>query len=147
MAAPLKFLAFAALVALGAACGPGRHSAAAFRLPADGDVDHGRATFVALGCNSCHEVTGEDLPKPTVQPAVPVALGGVVGSRLSDAYLVTSIIRPNYELAPWPKNQITTKSGQSRMPQYDQLTVRQLTDLVTFLQAHYSVPRLPESYH
>ena len=147
MAVSSKLLAFAALASLGAACGPGRHSAAAFRLPADGDVERGRITFVALGCNSCHEVTGEDLPRPTVQPAVPVVLGGVVGSRLSDAYLVTSIIRPNYELSPWPKDQITTKNGQSRMPPYDQLTVRQLTDVVTFLQAHYSVPRLPETYH
>jgi len=147
MADRSKIIAIAALLATGAACGGGRHSPSAFRLPPDGDVDRGKADFVALGCHSCHEVSGADLPRPTVQPAVPVVLGGTVGARLSDAYLVTSIIYPSYELAPYPKEQIT-HGGQSRMPRYaDQITVRQMTDLVAFLQAHYYVPRVPESYH
>ena len=102
--------------------------------------------FVALGCNSCHEVSGVDLPRPTVQPPVPVILGGPVEARLSDAYLVTSIIYPSYELAPYPKDQITS-GGQSRMPHYiDQISVRQLTDIVAFLQSRYFIPGMPEAY-
>lgn len=96
---------------------------------------------MALGCHSCHEVSGLDLPRPTVQPPVPVVLGGVVDAKLSDAYLVTSIIYPSYELAPYPKDQITAH-GQTRMPIYaDQMTLRQLTDIVTFLQSRYFVAR------
>lgn len=139
-----RFLVLAAIAA-SAACSSGRHSPAAFRLPPDGDAERGKAAFVALGCNTCHEVAGADLPKPTVQPPVPVALGGTVETRLSDAYLVTSIIYPNYQLAPYPKDQITS-GGQSRMPHYtDRMTVRQLTDIVAFLQSRYIVVRLPEN--
>jgi hypothetical protein len=65
-----------------------------------------------------------------------VALGGGVEQKLSDAYLVTSVINPSYDLAPYPKEQITS-GGQSRMP-YDYavgMTVRQLADIVAFLQS------------
>jgi len=141
-----KLLTLAMLALAGAGCGSGRHSSSAFHLPPDGDVERGKAAFAALGCNSCHEVSGVDLPRPTVQPPVPVVLGGTVDSRLSDAYLVTSIIYPSYELAPYPKEQITS-GGQSRMPHYaDRITVRQLADIVAFLQSRYFVPRMPESY-
>ena len=140
------FLAIAALALASAACTSGRHSPSAFHLPPDGDVDRGKAAFVALGCNGCHQVSGVDLPRPTVQPPVPVLLGGIVDSRLSDAYLVTSIIYPSYELAPYPKDQITS-GGESRMPHYaDRMTVRQLADVVAFLQSRYTVPRMPDSY-
>src|SRR5579872_5746018 len=134
-----RVVTIAVLAVASAACSSGRHSASAFRLPPDGDVERGKAAFVALGCNSRHEVAGVDLPRPTVQPPVPVTLGGTVDSKLSDGYLVTSIIYPSYELAPYPKDQITT-GGQSRMPHYaDRMTVRQLADIVAFLQSRYLV--------
>ena len=72
--------------------------------------------------------------------------GGAVDARLSDAYLVTSIIYPSYDLAPYPKNDITS-GGESRMPHYaDHMTVQQLADIVAFLQSRYYVPRLPDNY-
>jgi len=146
MASCSRLLVIAA-VAVGAACSPSRHSQSAFRLPPDGDAERGKAAFVALGCNTCHEVAGADLPRPTVQPPVPVVLGGAVDARLSDAYLVTSIIYPNYELAPYPKEQITSH-GESRMPHYeDRMTVRQLADVVAFLQSRYFVEKVPDYYH
>ncbi|HTX39160.1 MAG TPA: c-type cytochrome [Bryobacteraceae bacterium] len=139
--APVAVLAIAS-----ATCSSGRHSPSAFHLPPDGDAKRGQAAFVALECNSCHEVSGVDLPRPTVQPPVPVALGGPVETSFSDAYLVTSIIYPSYDLAPYPKDEITS-GGQSRMPHYaDRMTVRQLTDIVAFLQSRYYVPRMPDAY-
>jgi len=141
-----RLLAVAVLALSGAACNSGRHSASSFRLPPDGDVERGKTAFVALGCNSCHEVSGVDLPRPTVQPPVPVALGGVVEARLSDAYLVTSIVYPEHDLGPYPKDQVA-KNGVSRMPHSDErMTVRQLADIVAFLQSRYYVPRTPENY-
>jgi len=141
-----KLLLVAVLAAAGAACGSGRHSASAFHLPPDGDVKRGETAFVDLGCASCHEVSGGDLPKPTVRPSVPVVLGGPVDTRLSDAYLATSIIYPSYELAPYPKDQISS-GGESRMPHnFDRMTVRQLADIVAFLQSRYYVPRSPEAH-
>lgn len=122
-------------------CESGRHSSAGFRLPATGDVERGKVAFVQLGCNQCHEVSGTDLPKPTVEPPVPVVLGGVVPMPVTDGYLVTSIINPSYELAPYPKETITI-GGKSRMPDYStRMTVQQLVDTVEFLQSRYKVER------
>lgn len=141
-----RFLALVPLFVCAAACNA-RYSTAAFHLPADGDAERGKAAFLSLGCNSCHGVIGVDLPRPTAQPSIPVVLGGMVDRRLSDAYLVTEVIDPSYRLAPYPRDQITTGDGQSRMPHYaDKMTVRQLTDIVAFLQAHYTLRPLPPEY-
>jgi sulfur-oxidizing protein SoxX len=136
-----KLLLVTAIGAVTAACSHGRYSSAAFHLPPDGDAARGKQAFMSLGCNSCHAVAGVDMPAPTVQPPVPVVLGGEVVHRLSDGYLATSMIHPSYELAPFPAAQITS-NGESRMPSYaDKMTIRQMTDIVTFLQAHYKVPK------
>lgn len=136
-----KSLLVASLLAFTAACSRGRYAPADFHLPPDGNADRGKEAFVALECNTCHRVSGVALPAPTVQPPVPVELGGEVIHRLSDAYLATSMMHPSFELAPYPKAQITS-GGRSRMPAYtDRMTVRQMTDIVAFLQEHYSVAR------
>jgi len=139
-------LSLSILVAMATACNSGRHSSAGFRLPDGGDVEKGKAAFVALQCHTCHKVEGVELPQPTAQPPVPVTLGGQVTEVMTDGYLVTSIINPSYELALYPKEQITV-NGKSRMPDYaDKITARQLTDVVAFLQSHYSVRRIPNKY-
>ncbi len=136
-----KLLPIVVLLGGTVACDSGRHSSAGFRLPANGDVERGKVAFVQLGCNTCHEVSGMDLPKPTVQPPVPVVLGGVVPVEVTDGYLVTSIINPSYTLAPYPKEMITA-GGKSRMPDYSgTMTVAQLVDTVAFLQSRYTVER------
>ena len=135
----VKLLPIVALLGGTVACDSGRHSSAGFRLPVNGDVERGKVAFVQLGCNHCHEVSGMDLPKPTVQPPVPVVLGGVVPVAVTDGYLVTSIINPSYALAPYPKDLITA-GGKSRMPDYSgTMTVAQLVDTVAFLQSRYTV--------
>lgn len=141
-----KLVALMALLGAAVGCDSGRHTTAGFHLP-EGNVEQGKVAFVALGCNSCHAVTGVDLPKSTVEPAVPVVLGGEVPEKLSDAYIVTSMIDPSYQLAPsYPKNQITA-GGQSRMPHYaDKMTVRQLIDVTAFLQSNYAIQRAIRNY-
>lgn len=138
-----SFLVLLALLLCGCESGP--HSSNGFRLP-DGNAQKGKAAFVAYGCHTCHQVANSDLPKPTVQPPVPVILGGVVESPMTDGYLVTSIIYPSYRLAPYPKEQITAR-GESRMPHFsDKMTVQELTDIVAFLQSQYVIRRtLPDS--
>jgi len=136
----------AALVLLASSCQTGPHSSSGFRLPPGGDLQRGKAEFVAFGCNTCHQVSGTNLPQPTVQPPVPVVLGGAVDRQMTDGYLVTAIIYPSYKLAAYPKAQITV-NGQSRMPHYNsKMTVDQLTDIVAFLQSRYVVRQtIPES--
>ncbi len=124
------------LFALGVACTPSRRSSAGFRLP-DGDADRGQTAFVALQCNSCHQVSGVDLPAAPSRFAEPVVLGGRVPRQITDGYLTTAIINPSHAIGPFPLTQVSVQ-GQSRMPDYTSgLTARQLADLVAFLQAHY----------
>ncbi len=122
------------LLAAGVACDSGRHAARGFRLP-DGDIERGKVAFVSLGCTSCHEVSGVDLPHPAAKPLVPVVLGGHVDKEVTDGYLVTSIIYPSY------RNAVATKP---RMPSCaDRMTVEQMTDVVAFLQSRYAGRQLP----
>lgn len=130
------------------ACDSGPRSPVGFLLP-DGEVELGKAAFVELECNSCHSVDGVDLPSPTLipLPSASVVLGGQVFEIRTDGYLVTSIINPSHKLASGlDKEEITTSTGESRMPDYsDIMTVRQLIDLVAFLQSRYTVVPVPQS--
>ena len=135
----------AALALVFSACEPGPHSSSGFHLPG-GNAEKGKVVFVAYGCHTCHQVAGVDLPKPTVQPPVPVVLGGIVQQPMTDGYLVTSIIDPSYKLAAYPKEQVTV-NGRSRMPHSaDKMTVQELGDLVAFLQSRYTVRRMMPEY-
>ena len=141
-----KLLVIVVLLGVGAGCESGRHSAAGFRLPPDGDAVRGASAFVNLGCNSCHEVSGVGFPCPAAPSTAPVALGGEIYHEMTDGYLVTSIIYPSYNLGAYPKAQVMS-GGQSRMPHYeDKMSVRQLTDIVAFLQSRYTVRRVEPSY-
>jgi mono/diheme cytochrome c family protein len=125
------------------ACETGRHAPARLQLAADTSVERGKQVFVNFECHSCHEVTGSNLPKPTVNPPVPVRLGGNILREKPDAWLVTSIVNPNHGISGTPV-QLVTVADRSRMPDYaSRMTVQQLTDLVEFLQSTYTV-RPPE---
>jgi hypothetical protein len=78
---------------------------------------------------------------------VGVVLGGEVFEIRTDGYLVTSIINPSHELASgYPKERVTTPSGESRMPDFsDVMTVREVIDLVAFLQSRYTVVSPPQA--
>lgn len=121
-----------------AACG-GRHSAAGFRLPETGSPAAGEAAFVELGCQRCHSVDGVDLPAATAQSALRVKLGGALPEVRTDGYLVTSILHPSHRLAGYPKDEVSI-DGESRMPDFTRrMTVRQMIDIVAFLQEHYEL--------
>ena len=136
----LTILTMGVLAFLNAGCESAQHSAAGFRLPDDGDAARGKATFIALECNSCHSVAGVDLPRPAVLPPVAVVLGGETPKPMSDGYLVTSIVNPSHRII---KQSNRTADGKSQMPRREELTMRQLTDLVAFLQSKYVV-RMPQ---
>ena len=122
-----------------AGCTPGRHSPAGFRLPEHGDVGKGRVAFVELKCHLCHKVAGEDQFPATVELPSPVVLGGKVYEVRTDGYLVTSIIHPSHKAAA---------KGESRMPDLTgQMTVRQLVNLVAYLQSRYEVAPPPYPYY
>jgi hypothetical protein len=139
-----RFCAVLVLFGVTAAC-DSRHSPAAFHLPA-GDIDRGKTAFVELGCHSCHEVPGAAVPAPAPHSAVPVKLGGVVDQRFSDGYLVTALLDPSYQLAPYSRDQVTV-DGKSKMPCYTtKMSTQQMIDVVTFLQSRYSLRRWSPQY-
>jgi hypothetical protein len=72
-----------------------------------------------------------------------VVLGGEVQEVRTDGYLVTSIIHPSHKLGPYPRGEVAV-DGESRMPDYTRsMTVRQLIDVVAYLQSHYRVTPPP----
>lgn len=135
-----RLLALAALIGVCSACDS--RPRATLRLPT-GDIERGKRAFVDLNCHSCHQVQGGDMPTPYVHPVVPVKLGGPVGRRLSDSYLVSAMLNPDYayHLAPYPIDQITS-DGKPRMPHYaGRMTTQQMVDIVAFLQSRYKLAR------
>jgi L-cysteine S-thiosulfotransferase len=136
------------LMLLTAACS-GSKSGAGLRLP-DGDVERGKAAFLELKCNTCHTVAGTEMPAPNKDYAYVrvVVLGGEVRQVKTYGALVTSIINPSHSLAPGYPKELITKDNQSAMANFnDTMTVRQLIDLVAFLQSRYEfVPPEPATY-
>lgn len=101
-----------------------------------GDPERGRAAFVALRCYYCHRVEGAELPSPLAQPPVPVTLGDRTRPAPSRERLVRGIIAPSHEFAPGYKEELIRDGKLSRMGDYsDVLTVRQVSDLVAFLES------------
>jgi L-cysteine S-thiosulfotransferase len=129
------------LVATFAVCGceAPRKSARGFHLP-DGDAARGQAAFVELRCSSCHSVAGVALPAPVVDPPLPFALGDWSARGYTDGELVTAILDPSHDITR--ASPVGVQSGRlSRMGNFDDvITVRQLVDLVAFLQAHTQPP-------
>lgn len=125
------------LALLGAGCQPVPKAAAPLRLPS-GDAARGRAAFVELQCWVCHSVAGwkgEPLPRPTIKPSVPVVLGAET-ARPTTMERINAIISPSHKIAQtqWPER--TTSGALSKMGDYnDVMTLRQLADVVAFLEA------------
>jgi hypothetical protein len=136
----LRLAALFVALAILAGCGSPR-SASGFRLPENGDPERGKAAFVELGCHQCHPVAGVALPPPSGDSKTSLGLGGRVHELRTDGYLVTSVIHPSHKIRRYPG---AGSSDESPMPDYtDQMTVRQLVDVVAFLQSHYEVVPAP----
>ena len=109
-----------------------------FRLP-EGDIERGKAAFVALKCQLCHSVDGVELPG--IAAGAGQALGGKVHRVKTYGELVTSIIDPKHNVAPSYATKVSPQnpeSVQSPMPPYNEsMTVKQMTDIVTFLHSRY----------
>ncbi len=142
----LHVVSVAALVLGATACARTHKSSAGFHLP-DGDVQRGRQVFVDLKCHACHRVDGLSLPAPVADPPVPVVLGGLVHQVRTDGELAAAIVDPSHRTAPGYRLAEVRAGGLSRMGDYsEQMTVRELIDLVAFLQSRYEVREPPMLY-
>lgn len=110
-----------------------------FRLP-DGDAQDGREAFLYMQCHQCHSIKGEQLPGIPGQEPPYVELGGMTTKVKTYGQLVTAIINPSHKLATGYARELVSDNDQSKMYVYnDHMTVRELTDIVMFLQPHYEV--------
>ncbi|MCX8071604.1 MAG: c-type cytochrome [Candidatus Binatia bacterium] len=99
--------------------------------PAPGDPAAGRKTFVEFGCYKCHKIAGEDFP-PGGDSSYFVGpeLTGM-GSHHPPGYFAEAIVNPNAILVEGPG--YLDENGHSRMPEYPDMTLEQLADLVAYL--------------
>jgi mono/diheme cytochrome c family protein len=98
--------------------------------PPPGSSEMGRRTFEDLGCPACHRIAGETFASPS--DGIGPDLTGM-GSHHPAAYFVESIINPDAVLVEGEG--YTDAAGHSTMPDYPDLTVTQLADLVTYLSS------------
>ncbi|HEX9725854.1 MAG TPA: c-type cytochrome [Vicinamibacteria bacterium] len=140
-----RLVLLAGLLLGGAACESERRSPVGFRIP-EGDVEQGREAVRAMKCHACHEFAGGGFPQPVADPPVPVRLGGQIAFVKTDGELVTSIINPSHRLTYGHLGELTQTAGESRMADYTEImTVKQLVDIVAFLQSIYEVSPPPRS--
>jgi L-cysteine S-thiosulfotransferase len=114
-----------------------------FAFPVDqGNIDAGRQAFIDHQCHRCHSVAGVRLP-PLAGAGPPLLeLGGETSSVKSYAELVTSIINPNHIISEKYRQQLLLNAqvplnSPMPTPNLDNMTVRQLIDLVAFLDSRY----------
>ncbi len=101
--------------------------------PPAGDSVAGRQAFSDFGCYSCHAVKGETFPATSkARTEVGPELTGM-GSHHPAEYFAESILNPNAVLVDGPG--YIGADGRSVMPAYMDMTLRQLADLVAYLQS------------
>ncbi len=108
----------------------------------EGDINAGRQAFIDHQCHQCHSVSGIRMPPLAGASAPILELGGETTYAKSYAELMTSVINPNHFISERYREQLrldTLLLSESPMPtpQLDNMTVRQLLDIVSFLDARY----------
>ena len=108
----------------------------------EGSVEAGRQAFIDHKCHQCHSVAGIRLPPLAGASPVMLELGGATAEVKNYAELMTSVINPDHAISERYREQLRLEGAvplESPMPtpQIDNMTVRQLLDLVAFLDSRY----------
>ena len=121
-------------------------SGALFGFPADqGDIVAGRQAFIDHRCHQCHSIADERLPALAGADRPIFELGGETTMIRSYADLTTSIINPNHAVSERYRDQELLLNTQiplespMPMPNIDTMSVRQLIDIVAFLDSKYQL--------
>lgn len=108
----------------------------------EADIAAGRQAFIDHGCPRCHTVAGVDLPPIAGAPPPLLELGGDTANVKNYDELVTSIINPNHAISERYRDRLLLDAeipldSPMPMPDIDRMTVRQLIDIVAFLDSRY----------
>jgi sulfur-oxidizing protein SoxX len=135
---------FVVLVVTSAALLGGCASGALFGFPIDqGDVIAGREAFIDHRCHQCHSIADERLPALAGADRPLLELGGPTTMVRSYADLTTSIINPNHAISERYRDQQLLRNTEIPLdspmprPNIDTMSVRQLIDIVAFLDSKY----------
>ena len=116
-----------------------------FGFPAEaGDTVAGRQAFIDHQCHACHSIAGERLPPLAGADSPILELGGETIYAKNYADLMTSVINPDHRISERYRDQLLRQGmlpAETPMPQphVDTMTVRQLIDLVAFLDSKYQL--------
>jgi sulfur-oxidizing protein SoxX len=129
------------VVILGLACGCAYDASFSFPIE-EGNVAAGRQAFIDHRCHQCHSVAGVNLPPLAGAPPPLLELGGPTSIARNYGDLMTSIINPNHSISERYRAEQALQGNipvNSPMPtpQMDNMTVRQLIDIVAFLDSRY----------
>lgn len=121
-------------------------SSSLFGFPVDeGDLAAGRQAFIDHRCHQCHSIADERLPALAGAGRPMLELGGPTTMVRSYADLTTSIINPRHAVSERYRDQQLLLNAEiplespMPMPNIDTMTVRQLIDIVAFLDSKYQV--------
>jgi hypothetical protein len=133
MAAMMAFATF------GTGCG--YYSGFGFPVEA-GNIEAGRQVFVDYRCQRCHTVAGVRLPEIDGAASPRLELGGETSQIKDYSELVTSVINPDHRISERYREmrpQAAAGSLTTPMPMehIETMTVRELIDLVAFLDSRY----------
>jgi L-cysteine S-thiosulfotransferase len=130
------------LLALVAGCA----TSSLYGFPIDqGDIAAGRQAFLDHRCHQCHTIADERLPQLAGAERPILQLGGPTTVVRSYADLTTSIINPDHAISERYRDQqllLNTEiplESPMPMPNIDTMTVRQLIDIVAFLDFKYQL--------
>jgi hypothetical protein len=110
----------------------------------EGDPVAGRQAFIDHRCHQCHSIAGERLPDLAGASRPILELGGATTYAKSYEDLMTSIINPRHRISEKYREQSLLNlevplESPMPMPHIDNMTVRQLIDLVAFLDSKYQL--------
>jgi hypothetical protein len=143
----LIFLFYSLIVLAILSCDTGPNSPRGFSLP-QGDVTEGKTVFLKYECLSCHVLEGMVQPDIDNTDGIAVRIGRKTTKVKTYAELVTAIINPSHKFSKRYALMINQRKGKSLMKNFnDVMTVKELVDLVVFLQPYYElVPYFPTEY-
>jgi hypothetical protein len=106
------------------------------------DIDEGRQAFIDHRCHQCHSIAGMSLPVLAGASPPMLELGGEIIAVKSYDELMTSIINPNHVISERYREQLRLDASvpvESPMPtqHIERMSVRQLIDLMAFLDSRY----------
>jgi hypothetical protein len=124
---------------LGSGCG--YYSSFGFPVE-EGSSEAGRQAFIDHRCHRCHSVSGVLLPELAGASSPQIELGGETSQVKAYSELVTSIINPNHRISDRYREQLSQPGlgplvTQMPMAHIETMTVRQLIDIVAFLDSRY----------